>query len=1291
MKHKTLKQLALTLYSIFSTAAFFQSNAQAVKTPVEEWTVTRGTQNIFYKSKSITDGSGNVYTCGATVNNAGNYDILVTKHNSSGIQQWAQQYAGAGNGDDGAQGIYVDGSGNVFITGSYYANSTDSNNVITIKYNSSGVQQWAATYNGAGSRNDAGSNIIPIGSTGDIAVVGAAYTNSTDKHDMLVIRYNSSGQQVWVSTWDYNNLDDVSITLSYSSFFGITIGGVAGTSATNYQYCTVRFNAGTGAYVTHSFAGSSSPVTFSKFTGLVSDAGGNIYITGAVTNNNGNFDYYTVKYTSALAVVWTAQYNGPGNLNDIANDIQVDGVGNVYVTGYSTTAAQGKNIVTIKYNSSGAQQWAVSYNGRGNAEDEGTALAINNNNDVYLTGWSNNGDNHDFITMKLDPVNGNAKWNMSYNHTAAKDDKATDICVDFAGNIVVTGQCQQANGTLTYLTVKYLEKDIITPPDTLAGNWQYIENRGQLMGTNSQAASTIKFYNDQSSPQVYFSSNAMSYVLSGLDTNTTDTDTLTRVDLTFTGAVNTRMYPLEKRNDHFSYFKPHINSQGGRGMVPLYKRLIIPELYGSIDVMYASNTKGMRMYFLIKGGKPSDIQLTYNGANSVTLGSNGELIIATSLGNIVHPKATAYEISSSGSRVNLSWQPTYSIVSANNIKFANIGTYNTSNTLVLEVNLGTDTQSSTIQNLQWCTYYGGSNHDNFRDVKVASGTGDAITCGMTYSSDFPITAGVFQDSLLGGQDVVVVKFDSAGVRQWATFYGGTGNEYGRSLVSDTLGDNIVVTGQTNSPDFPTYDSNPLSTAGNYYDSTCNGSDIFLFKLNSLGSLRLWSTFYGGTGGESVAEVVKDPYNNLYVLGASNGNFPTQTKAGAYNATSNTQGGMILKFNSSDSLIWATSFGLGIIKGAIHANGRLYITGSEYGALPLMNYPGAYYDPSFNGSTVDAFITAFNINDTLEWSTYFGGTSSETGEGLGKILAPGDQGIYDIVVVGNTSSPNFPYYTQGGGAFIDSTYSGSSDCFIARFGFGCDLKWCTLYGGTASVNSDVALDVVSDKTAFYVVGATSSDYGFSLSQAPNAYWDYIHAGVYYEGFIMSYLNSSNKRLWATYFGGPATDWSYGVDVDPKRKNLFMVGVTNSLGPLTFDGFPVTDNTSTSNDYQDFLLNGPNSGQGNTTWSDGFIALFGTSAIHAVSVDEISPNFNYEIGVFPNPSDGYVNVSVLLAEKQDIRIELYNLLGELIKANDLGQQEGEVFHRFDLSAQAPGMYVVRVKMGDKSISRKVIKQN
>jgi len=124
-------------------------------------------------------------------------------------------------------------------------------------------------------------------------------------------------------------------------------------------------------------------------------------VTGWSNGSGTSEDYCTIKYNSSGVHQWVARYNGPGNNYDYANSIAVDGSGNVYVTGYSFGSGTSDDYCTIKYNSSGVQQWVARYNGPGNGSDGAYSIALDGSGNVYVTGRSTgNGTNWDYCTIK---------------------------------------------------------------------------------------------------------------------------------------------------------------------------------------------------------------------------------------------------------------------------------------------------------------------------------------------------------------------------------------------------------------------------------------------------------------------------------------------------------------------------------------------------------------------------------------------------------------------------------------------------------------------------------------------------------------------------------------------------------------------------------------------------------------------------------------------------------------------------------------------------------------------------
>src|SRR6266498_2547064 len=260
---------------------------------------------------------------------------------------WVARYKGPGNARDTAWAVAVDASGNVYVTGASVGSGTGLD-YATIKYNSSGIQQWVARYNGSGNSGDEATAIAVDGS-GNVYVTGYS-TGPASGYDYATIKYNSSGIQQWVARYDG--------------------------------------------------PGNGTDLAFS----IAVDGSGNVYVTGFSTGPASGYDYATIKYNSSGIQQWVARYDGPGIFGDVGRAIAVDASGNVYVTGESMGSGSGYDYATIKYNSSGTQQWVDRYNGPGNGDDKIVspgAIAIDASGNAYVTGESTNlnGD-YDYATIK---------------------------------------------------------------------------------------------------------------------------------------------------------------------------------------------------------------------------------------------------------------------------------------------------------------------------------------------------------------------------------------------------------------------------------------------------------------------------------------------------------------------------------------------------------------------------------------------------------------------------------------------------------------------------------------------------------------------------------------------------------------------------------------------------------------------------------------------------------------------------------------------------------------------------
>ena len=171
---------------------------------------------------------------------------------------------------------------------------------------------------------------------------------------------------------------------------------------------------------------------------------------------------------------------------------------------------------------------------------------------------------------------------------------------------------------------------------------------------------------------------------------------------------------------------------------------------------------------------------------------------------------------------------------------------------------------------QWGTYYGGSD-DDLVFSSVIDGSGNVFIVGSTDSNTGAViaTVGAHQSVYGGGtSDAYLVKFNSAGQRQWGTYYGGNGDDFGNDCTVDITG-TVCLVGST--------DSNAgavIATPGAHQFVYGGGtSDSFLVKFNSSG-LRQWGTYYGGNGLDVGNCCSIDATGNVYLGGITDSNTGT---------------------------------------------------------------------------------------------------------------------------------------------------------------------------------------------------------------------------------------------------------------------------------------------------------------------------------------------------------------------------------------------------------------------------------
>jgi len=555
--------------------------------------------------------------------------------------------------------------------------------------------------------------------------------------------------------------------------------------------------------------------------------------------------------------------------------------------------------------------------------------------------------------------------------------------------------------------------------------------------------------------------------------------------------------------------------------VPNYQEIYYEKLYDGIDLRYYSIKKDLKYDFIVHpGAEIEQIRIKCKGASDLVVEAQELLKIKTSIGEIIDRDLKIYQLENNKQKTINGAFKKYNEFEYG---FEILSPYDKDRPLIID------------PILEYSTFFGGGSTEYPQRIDVDT-SGNAYVTGYTYSSNFPITNGSYDETKSNRTDSYVFKMAHNGSTLiYSTFIGGVHHDYASDIKIDPIG-NSYITGTTRSTDFP--------TTPNAYDSTANNSmNVFVFKLDPQGSKLKYSTFIHGTdvGGDQGFAIDIDSFGYAYVSGFTySKDFPTTS--GSYDTKHNNGSDIfVLKLNrTGERLIYSTFVGgngLDISYGiAVDNVGDAYITGETYSStFPISS--GAF-DSVLNGST-DTFIFKLNYNGSgLVFSTLIGGDLNEKGYSI-KVNSTGFP-----IICGETGSSNFP--TTNG--IIDPSYNNLDDCFVLKLNKdGKSLIFSTFIGGTGM---DLAADLALDSSEnIFITGETSSA---DFPKTQDAYNNIIQS---FDAFLMKLTPDASYVIYSTYMGGRLSDGGFGIDVDI-TDSVYVLGTTTSSDfpytPGAYDG-------------------------------------------------------------------------------------------------------------------------------------------
>ncbi|MCX6830881.1 MAG: SBBP repeat-containing protein [candidate division Zixibacteria bacterium] len=360
-----------------------------------------------YAKRVEVDSSGFVYVAGEILHTGPPYThgIVVIKYSPSGDTAWVRIFHRSPESYEVANGLAVDESGNVYITGSTQTLGGEANyEFLTLKYSPAGVLEWSRFYKEPNYYAEA--LAMSLDNSGNICVTGGATLAGSGFWVFATIKYYPNGDTAWLR-----------------------------------KYCS-PLNRG------------------DKACGIAVDHLNNVFVTGTSyivpTASSGYWEAWaTVKYDSLGNQLWDRTYSyTPTDCSNKPNDICVDDLGNAYLTGWSLPWGAGDTRqVTIKYLPNGDTAWVRVYHGL--YTDEGTVIRTDSDGGVYVagSGYVVSQGGGQFQLMKYSPI-GDLSWVTHFKGTLHSQE-ATGMALDGLGGIYVA--LGSGEGNLDWATVRYVQ------------------------------------------------------------------------------------------------------------------------------------------------------------------------------------------------------------------------------------------------------------------------------------------------------------------------------------------------------------------------------------------------------------------------------------------------------------------------------------------------------------------------------------------------------------------------------------------------------------------------------------------------------------------------------------------------------------------------------------------------------------------------------------------------------------------------------------------------------------------
>lgn len=638
----------------------------------------------------------------------------------------------------------------------------------------------------------------------------------------------------------------------------------------------------------------------------------------------------------------------------------------------------------------------------------------------------------------------------------------------------------------------------------------FIPNRGQVVDSDGNPRPDLLYSTSGGGVQLYFRKTGISYVFARVEeqpkpVNGTISEatgkpmrpieesmdeplvSVYRMDMELEGCnTNAEIVSEEQTKEYFNYYLAHCPE--GITEVHGYKRVVYKNIYNNIDLVFHSSKYGVKYDFVVRpGGDASAIKMRYDNAEDIALKAGRKLQLSTPLGSIQEDAPVTYSIT------NNTYQPlamngrpvrSHFVLEGNTIGFA-VEEYDHNQTLVID------------PYVLWSTYMGSGLKEHIEGITVEAldyeeyrhpATQRVIVTGWTVAASFPEPTWANKKISVykGNTDAFLASISAEGELLWYTYFGGENfdranavacaNPYRYNENSTYSSSLYAITGRTSSRQTIGGASSGYTTYQNAFGG--GEADAFVAVFNNYGQ-RLWSTYLGGDGAEYGHDIA-------------------------------------MYFNGNTATIGITG----------------QTESADFPVAPTGNSADWEYSKD-----IDAFLTTFADNGTLQWSRRFGGNKKDVALAV-------DVNSSGYWAIGGWTTSDREIYNNA----ILGTFGGSVDMLIAKFTPTGNVVAATYFGDNeGSVRrEDYCTSIAFNHEGDIFVGgyAHAESDGLYAWGSPSSIHQATYGGGSFDGVLVKFTSNLDDLIWSTMYGGDNDDRIEDIAID-YYGDIWIVGRTNSL--------------------------------------------------------------------------------------------------------------------------------------------------